>query len=68
MQLRTIIDALERWAPRELQESYDNCGLQVGDPSAEITSALVYLDCTPAVVDEAVAKGCQLIIRLSSKD
>ena len=62
MQLRTIIDALERWAPRELQESYDNCGLQVGDPSAEITSVLVCLDCTPAVVDEAVAKGCQLII------
>ena len=62
MQLRTITDALERWAPRELQEPYDNCGLQVGDPSAEITSALVCLDCTPAVVDEAVAKGCQLII------
>lgn len=62
MQLRTITDALESWAPRALQEPYDNCGLHVGDPSAEITSALVCLDCTPAVVEEAAAKGCQLII------
>lgn len=62
MQLRTITDALESWAPRALQEPYDNCGLQVGDPSAEITSALICLDCTPAVVEEAVVKGCQLII------
>jgi len=62
MQLSTITDALESWAPRTLQEPYDNCGLQVGDPSAQITSALVCLDCTPSVVDEAVAQGCQLII------
>jgi putative NIF3 family GTP cyclohydrolase 1 type 2 len=45
-----------------LQEDYDNSGLQVGDPAGEVRSALVCLDCTEAVVDEAAAQGCGLII------
>ena len=45
-----------------MQESYDNVGLQVGDPDAEVQRALVCLDCTEAVVEEAAAKGCGLII------
>ena len=62
MRIKDITNALEAWAPRALQEEYDNSGLQVGDPATEITSALVCLDCTEAVVEEAARLGCGLII------
>lgn len=62
MRIQQIITALEAWAPRSLQEDYDNSGLQVGDPEAEIASALICLDCTEAVVEEAARHGCGLII------
>jgi len=62
MKIKDLIAPLEAWAPRSLQEDYDNSGLQVGDPEAEVNSAMVCLDCTEAVVQEAAAKGCGLII------
>ena len=62
MRIKELTKALEAWAPRSLQEEYDNCGLQVGDPETEISSAMVCLDCTEAVVEEAAAAGCGLII------
>lgn len=62
MRIKDITSALEAWAPRSLQEDYDNSGLQVGDPEAEVKSALVCLDCTEAVVEEAARSGCGLII------
>ncbi len=57
-----IIKHLEQFAPPVYQESYDNCGLLTGDATWELTSVLVTLDCTEAVVDEAIAKGCNLIV------
>lgn len=57
-----ITGALEERAPLSLQESYDNSGLQLGDANAECTGALVCVDVTPAIVDEAVTRGCNLII------
>lgn len=62
MRIKDLIAALEAWAPRSLQEDYDNSGLQVGDPNAEVKSAMVCLDCTEAVVAEAARHGCGLII------
>jgi dinuclear metal center YbgI/SA1388 family protein len=62
MRIKDITAALEAWAPRSLQEDYDNSGLQVGDPDTEVSSALVCLDCTEAVVEEAARHGCGLII------
>lgn len=62
MKIKQLIAPLEAWAPRSLQEDYDNSGLQLGDPDAEVSSAMVCLDCTEAVVEEAAAKGCGLII------
>ncbi len=62
MRIKELTTALEAWAPRSLQEDYDNCGLQVGDHEAEVGSALVCLDCTEAVVEEAARLGCGLII------
>ena len=62
MKLKEIIAALERLAPPRLQEEWDNSGLQVGFPEAEVSRMLVCLDITEAIVDEAVAKQCNMIV------
>lgn len=62
MTVNEITKYLEELAPRSLQESYDNSGLLVGNPSAEIEKVLVSLDVTEEVVQEAIAKGCGMII------
>ncbi len=53
---------LETLAPTAYQEDYDNAGLLTGAWSDEISSALISLDCTEDIVDEAIARGCGLII------
>lgn len=62
MKIREVVAALERFAPLPLQESFDNAGLQVGLTEAEVSGALLCLDVTEKVVDEAVALGCNLIV------
>ena len=60
--VQTIAAALEAWAPPGSKLSYDNVGLQAGDPAKEVGTVLVALDLTPAVVDEAEAAGADLIV------
>ena len=62
MTIKEIVHALDRFAPLPLQDGYDNAGLQVGLTEAEATGALLCLDVTEAVIDEAVALGCNLIV------
>lgn len=62
MLLRELTDYLESLAPLYYQEPYDNSGLLVGEPDRTIGSALISLDCTEAVVDEAIESGSDLII------
>jgi len=62
MKLSLLTDYLESLAPLAYQEDYDNAGLIVGKPEQEVYQALVSLDCTEAVVDEAIANNCQVII------
>ena len=62
MKIRSVIQYLESLAPPAYQESYDNAGLIVGYPDTEITGVLCCLDSTEAVVAEAVAKNCNLIV------
>ena len=62
MKIKEIVSALERFAPLPLQDGWDNAGLQVGLTEAEVTGALLCLDVTEAVVDEAVALGYNLIV------
>lgn len=59
---RDIIQAIEQAAPRRLQENYDNTGLQCGYPDAMCTGVLLCVDVTPAIVAEAIERGCNLII------
>ncbi len=62
MLLQSIISILEKFAPPALQESYDNSGLLVGDTQQPITGILVALDSIEEIVDEAIAKNCNLIV------
>lgn len=62
MQIKDILSEIERFAPLPYQESYDNCGVQVGDTAREAKGALLSLDVTEAVIEEAIAAGCNLII------
>lgn len=62
MKIKEIVSALERFAPLPLQDGFDNAGLQIGLTEAEATGALLCLDVTEAVVDEAIALGYNLVI------
>ncbi|MVZ63197.1 Nif3-like dinuclear metal center hexameric protein [Sphingobacterium humi] len=62
MKIKDITQFLEGLAPLNYQESYDNSGLLVGDPNQEVSKALISLDCTEEVVEDAIQKGCNLII------
>lgn len=62
MKLAEVIQFLEYYAPSAYQEGYDNSGLLVGTPNMEIQSALISLDCTEDVLDEAIEMGANLII------
>ena len=69
MKIRQVLDALEQFAPLPLQESWDNAGLQLGlteaDVSlteADVSGALLCLDVNEQIVDEAIRKGCNLIV------
>jgi len=57
-----LISYLEQYAPLAYQESYDNCGLLVGDKQLACTGVVVCLDVIEDVVDEAIAKGYNLIV------
>ncbi len=62
MKIKEITNYLESVAPLHYQESYDNAGLLVGDANREIDAALITLDCTEEVVEEAIENNCNLII------
>ncbi|MDP5140734.1 MAG: Nif3-like dinuclear metal center hexameric protein, partial [Spirosomaceae bacterium] len=62
MILRELISEIENFAPLHYQESYDNSGLLVGNPDLTVIAALLTLDVTEDVVEEAISKGCNLII------
>jgi len=62
VKIKEVIAALERFAPLSLQEDFDNAGLQVGLTETEVLGALLCLDVTEKVIDEAVALGCNLVV------
>lgn len=62
MTVRDIAAAIEAFAPRGLQESYDNAGLQVGNPDMEVSAILMCLDVTREVLDEAKNRECNMIV------
>jgi len=62
MKIAEIIREIEQFAPPVFQESYDNAGLITGDLSAEATGVLLCLDSTEEIIDEAIAKKCNVVV------
>lgn len=62
MKIKDITDVIERFAPLAYQEPYDNAGLIVGRPDDEVRQALLAVDVTDEVLDEAEREGCDLVI------
>ncbi len=62
MTIKELTKKIEELAPLSLQESYDNAGLIIGDPTATIEGALITLDVTEEVMYEAINNGCNLIV------
>lgn len=63
MKIREIIRTLEDFAPLALQDGFDNAGLQLGlTEDVDATGVLLSLDVTEEVVDEAIARGCNMVI------
>ena len=60
--IKDIISVLENIAPKGYQESYDNAGLITGSTDTEISGILISLDCIESVLDEAIEKGCNLVV------
>lgn len=62
MKVREITDALEAFAPLSIQESWDNSGLCIGSGEDPVSGVLIGFDCTPELIDEAIAAGCNLVV------
>jgi len=63
MKIREIIGALEDFAPLALQDGYDNAGLQIGlTEDVDATGVLLCLDVTEAIIDEAISRGCNMVV------
>ena len=62
IQIRHISNFLHEWAPPSTKMDYDNVGLLVGDPSANVSKVLTCLDITLDVVNEAIEENVDLIV------
>jgi len=62
MQIKDITNYLENLAPLSSQESYDNSGLICGSKNTTVINALISLDCTEDIIQEAIDRGCNLVI------
>jgi dinuclear metal center YbgI/SA1388 family protein len=62
MTINDVIRVLEQYSPLEFQEDYDNSGLLIGKPDAEVSGVLISVDITDKVLDEALQNNCNFII------
>jgi dinuclear metal center YbgI/SA1388 family protein len=62
MKLKDLTSYLDSAVPLSFQEDYDNSGLQIGSPEKEISSALITLDITEEIINEAVLHKCDVLI------
>jgi len=62
VQIGSLIERLESWAPLRLAESWDSSGLQVGNPERKANAVFLCLDVSEVVLDEAISHGAHLIL------
>jgi len=60
--IREITSFLEQIAPSQFQETYDNAGLIVGNPSAKVERVLIALDSIESILEESLERNCNLIV------
>jgi dinuclear metal center YbgI/SA1388 family protein len=60
--IREIVQYLESVGPPALQDTSDNSGLLCGNPAALVSSALVTIDVTEDIIDEAIHKNAGLVV------
>lgn len=60
--VQEIYHFIDSFAPFDTAMDFDNAGILAGDRNAPVTTAVAALDITPAVIEEAVESGAQLII------
>lgn len=66
MNVQSICEIIEEFAPLALQESYDNAGLLIGDPQMEVNGILICIDITRDILEEAIQKKMQFYFITSS--
>lgn len=62
MKIRDVIQCIEEFAPLHYQENFDNAGLIVGNADNETNGAILCVDITEEVLDEAISKKVNFII------
>ena len=62
MKIKEILSHLEEMAPLAYAEDFDNVGLLVGDSNTEATGVLICHDALESVIEEAIAKKCNLVV------
>lgn len=62
VKVKDIARTIEDFAPKALQEDYDNTGLQVGDPEMPVSAILLCLDVTEEILEEAAIRQCNMVI------
>ncbi|MDA9588106.1 Nif3-like dinuclear metal center hexameric protein [Flavobacteriaceae bacterium] len=62
MIIQELLETLEQWAPKAYAEDFDNVGLLVGNHRSVCTGVIISLDCTEAVVEEAITENCNVIL------
>ena len=62
MKLIEIQNVLENWSPLRNAEEFDNVGLIVGESNSIINKAIITIDVTELIIDEAIDNNCDLII------
>ena len=62
VRIKDIFRWIDSWAPFRYAESWDNCGLQVGNPESQVSRVLVALDPASSVLNEAQELACQCVV------
>jgi dinuclear metal center YbgI/SA1388 family protein len=57
-----IVEIANRLFPFDIAESWDNCGIQIGDPNHRVSSIAFSLDATPQTVKFAFDSSCELLV------
>ena len=60
--VKDVCTVMEGFAPIAYQESYDNCGLLIGNNNSPIKGVLICLDVTEEIIEEAINLNCNMVV------